>query len=107
MQQLRPNKVHVGPKDLVEQRVHLVEGDPRLVRHVSFVVVLYDLTTFTKLGLEELAESSILLPAQEEAVVPIFCLQDLRGASRSLDAVRTASKSKKRPPATSSPGDDS
>ena len=31
---------------------------------------------------------------------------DLRGASRSLDSVRTASNSKKKPPTTSSPGDD-
>ena len=30
----------------------------------------------------------------------------LRGASRSLDSVRMASKSKKKPPTTSSPGDD-
>ena len=32
---------------------------------------------------------------------------DLRGASWSLDSVRTASTSKKKPPTTSSPGDDS
>ena len=32
---------------------------------------------------------------------------DLRGASRSLDAVRTAPKSEKKPPTASSPGDDS
>ena len=31
---------------------------------------------------------------------------NLRGASRSLDAVRNGSKSKKKPPTTSSPGDD-
>ena len=34
------------------------------------------------------------------------CSAYLRGASRSLDSVRTASKSKKKPPTTSSPGDD-
>ena len=33
-------------------------------------------------------------------------LADLRGASRSLDSVRMASKSKKKPPTTSSPADD-
>ena len=33
-------------------------------------------------------------------------LKHLRGASRSLDSVRTASNSKKRPPTTSSPGND-
>ena len=32
---------------------------------------------------------------------------DLRGASYSLETVRTASNSKKKPPTTSSPGDDS
>ena len=53
---------------------------------MPLVVVLYDLTTFTKLGLEELAESSILLPAQKEAVVPVLRFQDLRGASYSLEA---------------------
>ena len=49
---------------------------------------------------------SLLLRNGAEVDKVVQRIEGLRGESRCLDSVRTASKSKKKPPTTSSPGDD-
>ena len=62
------------------------------------VLIMVVVTQFVAVRLVVFLLISLLAPSS---------LAHLRGASRSLDSVRMASKSKSKPPATSSPGDES